>query len=78
MIKNGVAPKGGNGGGSAAFTGCLFVNNTAPGGDGGVAHVHPNGSAVFMGYLFVQNLAGAGGGAVDVCKGSARFVDCPL
>jgi hypothetical protein len=54
----------------------MFVNNTAPKGDGGVAHVHPNGSAVFTSCSFVNNSASAGGGAVDVYKGSARFDNC--
>ena len=82
-LKNGVArgTPGGNGGvfntyGSAAFTRCSFINNSAPDGDGGVAHVHSNASATFTGCSFAQNSAGAGGGAVDVYLGSARFVNC--
>ena len=63
-------------GGLATFMDCTFVNNTAPTGDGGVAHVHPNGSVVFTSCSFVNNSASAGGGAVDVYKGSARFDNC--
>lgn len=65
-----------NSGGSAAFTRCSFAHNAAPYGDGGVAHVHSNASATFTSCAFANNTASAGGGAVDVYKGSARFVDC--
>ena len=82
-LKNGVARgTGGNNGGafrtdgSATFTRCSFINNSAPDGDGGVAHVYANASATFTSCSFAQNSARAGGGAVDVYLGTARFVDC--
>lgn len=81
-LKNGLVTEGNGGvltidnGGSANFTSCSFINNTAPNGDGGVVHVHPTGSAAFTSCRFVDNTAGAGGGAVDVYKGSVRFVNC--
>jgi hypothetical protein len=79
-LKNGLA-KEGNGGALTiknTFTGtsCSFVNNTAPGGDGGVAHVYRNASAAFTSCSFINNTARAGGGAVDVYLGAARFVAC--
>ena len=69
-LKNGVARGAGgkNGGafrtdGSATFTRCSFINNSAPGGDGGVAHVYANSSATFTSCSFARNSAHAGGGA---------------
>ena len=82
-LKNGVARgTGGNNGGafrtdgSATFTRCSFINNSAPAGDGGVAHVYAHASATFTSCSFAQNSAHAGGGAVDVYLGTARFVNC--
>jgi hypothetical protein len=79
-LKNGLA-KEGNGGALTirnmfTSTSCSFVNNTAPGGDGGVAHVYRNASATFTSCSFINNTAHAGGGAVDVYLGAARFVAC--
>ena len=83
ILQNGVARgvQGVNGGafstyGSAAFTSCSFINNTAPDGDGGVAHVYNTATATFTSCSFAKNAAHAGGGAVDVYLGSARFVNC--
>jgi len=80
ILKNGLA-KEGNGGAltiknTFTSTSCSFVNNIAPAGDGGVAHVYRNSSATFTGCSFINNTARAGGGAVDVYLGAARFVGC--
>jgi hypothetical protein len=69
------------GGGSATFSSCSFVKNTAgaPGGNGGAVNVLTiGGSATFLSCSFVKNTVDGGfhGGAVEVGGGSVLFVDC--
>jgi predicted outer membrane repeat protein len=65
-------------GGSATFSSCSFVKNTAAANGVGGGAVYVDGSATFSSCSFVKNTAGniGGGGAVYVGDGSATFSSC--